>query len=292
MQKNPQMTVFSVLVAALAFYGALPFWWNLGAGEGSGGDLMAPIAYGFAALFGALYLVRLSRDKQRPKRERTLYVAAAIVLLVAPFLFHFLSGTPVIGILWPILEWAAGLALVAGLVLLARNKELSKVQRAAVIASLVAAIIAPSMPWMPALFNAGILPEGVYFPLWQYGVWIVAIVWCAAAWLMLPKLPVPWRLSQAEVMAANLAKMRSMLTKGLILGLGIFMGGMANPVQYASHTYEQRTYFAGRLTDTSIVDIPDLNMVLLAGMGLIMFPLLLMMMPMPGTQPLPGTQRR
>jgi hypothetical protein len=275
------MTVLKILVAALAFYGAGPFFWNLSEGRLWGPDIVQPIAYFFAALFGIIHLLRLRRNSQIPQRERSLYLAASLALVGAPPVLFFYAGkTPLIGLLWALVDWGVAAALLLGLVLALRGAGLGRAEKAAVIASLLAAILAPFMPWWQRPFDAGILPGALYFPLWKYGVWIVAAIWCLSGWLML-RAGSSKRASGPVNLAQQWEQLRTTLTIGMLIGLAILMGGMYNPVQYSETVYLQTTYFAGTRTGSEIMSIPDLNFVLLLGMGLVVFSLLLMLFPPP-----------
>ncbi len=276
---NRALTAFAILVAALAFYGVLPFWWGLSAGEIFTPDLVRPIAYFFAALFGILYLLRLNRDGRRTPSEHRLFLAAILGILVGPALYFLASRLPFLGMLLTLIEWAAAVGLLAGLIYIASRSGLTGLRRAAVIAALLAAVLAPFMPWWALLYEAGILPEQAFFMMWRYGLWLVAGLWCAAAWLLirteLRAIPVSSSGPRRVVLDASVIRM---LVTGLLIGLGILMIGMHNPVGYSSDVYQQNTYFGGQLVDSSIVSIPDLNFTLLLGMGLVIFPLLLLLL--------------
>lgn len=270
-------TVFAILVAALAFYGVLPFFWSLTSGEVFKPDLVRPIAYFFAALFGILFLLRLNRGQRTPLEHR-LYLAVILGILIMPVLSFLVSRVPVLGSLLTLIEWAAALALLAGLVYIARNGAMTGAKLAAVIAASLAAFLAPFMPWWARLYDAGILPEQAFFMLWRYGLWLIAGIWCIAAWLMVrTELRAP-RVSSGEPRRITPeASLYRTLVTGLVIGLGLVMIGMYNPVGYSSDVYRQETYFGGQLVNSSIVSLPDLNFTLLLGMGLVIFPLLLLL---------------
>lgn len=284
--QKPALAVFPVLVAALAFYGVLPFWWSLSSGQIWDPDLVRPIAYFFAALFGILYLLRLGRDGQRSASERALCRVAIISILAAPVLYYVVSAIPLAGDVLYVLEWIIAILLVASLANFVARDRLSLLQKAGVIASILAALIAPFMPWWSTLLDTGSVPQNLYGLLWRYGLWLVAGIWCAAAWLALRT-----ELHSPDGSGAFASRrtvlpppMRRGLFTGLVIGLGVMMVGMYNPVGYSSAAYEQSTYIGGQLVDQSIVSIPNLNVTLLLGMGILIFSLLILFLDSPARE--------
>lgn len=258
---QPSIKAFTLLVFALVFTSAWPFWTSLMDGQVLDGDLIAPIAYGFAALAGAIALVKLSFSSRQTGILRWFYILGALILLIAPFIFFFLRS-PLLEKVVPIKYWIISAAMLVGMITLLITQKFTSLQKVGLVFSIVMGIISPVMPWAQLVLFSPTYPLGNFtWAFATYGLWLTAAVWAGTAWLMLRE---------------QLQGMQKQLTAILLAGLALFQVGIFNPVQYSSQTYLQSTYIGGSLVDRGYVDIGNINVTLFAGMGLILFALLLM----------------
>lgn len=264
METGNRQTVkaFGLLVFALAFMSAWQFWVSLLDGQVFDNDLMAPIAYGFAALAGAIALLRIGRTFHPKVRIfHWLPALGALILIIAPFEFYFLRS-PLMGNLAWIKYWVYCLALLGGMIYLLITQPFNSLQKAGMIISIIVGIISPVMPWVGILLFSAENPLGNFgWVVARYGLWATALVWAGTAWLMIRE---------------QVNKIRSQLTTIFLVGLALFLVGIYNPVQFSSQTYQYKTYMGGTLVNQGLVDFANLNFILLAGMGLILFSLLIL----------------
>jgi hypothetical protein len=259
---RPTKKAFALLVFALVFISAWQFWTSLLDGQVFDYDLMAPIAYGFSALAGALTLFKLSRSAQQKNwAMRWLPVLGAVILLVAPFEFFFLRS-PLIQKMAQIKYWAYCVGIMVVMIYLIISQRFTPLQRAGMIFSTGIGAVSPVMPWVGLLVFSPTSPLGNFaWPISFYGLWLTALVWAGTAWLMARE---------------QIQGMKLHLTTILLLGLALFLAGIFNPMQFSSQTYQYFSYLGGTLVNQGFVDFANLNFILLAGMGLILFSLLLM----------------
>ncbi len=225
------------------------------------GDIIAPIAYGFAALAGAIALIKLSFSSRQAGILRWFCGLGALILLVAPFIFFFM-GSPLLVKVVPIKYWIICAAMLGAMMILFFTQKLTPRQKTGLGFSVVMTMISPVMPWTQMVLFSEPYPLGNFtWAFATYGLWLTAAVWAGSAWLMVRE---------------QLQKMQKQLTAILLAGLVLFQVGIFNPVQYSSQTYIQSTYVGGSLVDRGYVDIGNINVTLFAGMGLMLFALLLM----------------
>jgi hypothetical protein len=143
---QPANKAFALLVFTLIFLSAWKFWTSLMDGQVMDSDLIAPIAYGFAALSGTITLLVLSRLSQCTGIERGVFILSAVVLVMAPITFFFLSGL-LLQTIVQIKYWVICLAILGGMVFLGLDKRLTHLQKTGTSFSLLMGIITPIMPW-------------------------------------------------------------------------------------------------------------------------------------------------
>jgi hypothetical protein len=270
--------VFQLLIAGFCFYCAWPFWYSLLDGLALSDDIMAPLAYGFCSLTGAITLLLLCRKKSISSLLRIGMIIGAVVLIGMPFLITSLRNWVILPTILVIAYWAASLTFIGGLTtLLVKGKQFNKMQKGALLFTLVISILGPFMPWMEfVLYTLGLAFKSRIFSLYAaYGNWLVVIVWGLAAYSMIHFTYKRKEDSIKDVVKKGQVKIARTMLSGFIIGLAFFFIGIRNSVQYNETVYEQRTYIGGQLTGTDIVSIPDLNMLLLLGMALIIFTMLI-----------------
>ncbi len=260
--KESTQKAFGLMVFALVFIGAWQFWTLLQDGQVFDNDLMAPIAYGFAALAGAFALFRFGRTfRPNIKMFHWLPVLGALILIIAPFVFFFLRS-PLMATIAQIKYWIGCLGILGGLIYLLFTQRYNALQKSALIFSIFVGIISPVMPWVGMLLFSPNSPLGDYgWPIAYYGLWLTAFLWAGTAWLMAREFS---------------SKIKLQLTTIFLAGLTLFLVGIYNPVQFSSQTYKYSSYMGGTLVNQGFVDFANLNFTLLAGMGFILFSLLIM----------------
>lgn len=261
--------VFGLLLFALGFYSAWSFWISLLDGKVFKPDLWAPIAYGFCALAGAIALFVISHQKSQIHSVRITLCVLAIALMVMPFAFYFLSS-PLFILILQIVFWIISLAFLVFLVYLVWSAPMNKIQRIVGPFAIIVSLIAPFMPWWELIISLTKDPQYFFAEFYYYSTWsifIVAFVWGVTAYIMMVD-----RFKAVDQFKAADRRMKVMV----IMGLCFFLVGISKPVQHSSQLYEQRTYVYGQLTDISTVELSNVNLFLLLGMGLILFSLLVM----------------
>ena len=260
--KESTQKAFGLMVFALVFIGAWQFWTSLQDGQVFDTDLMAPIAYGFAALAGAFALLRFGRTfHPNIKMFHWLPVLGALMLIIAPFVFFFLRS-PLMATIAQIKYWIICLGIAGGMIYLLVSHRYGGIKKAGLILSILVGIISPVMPWVGMILFTSANPLGDFtWPIANYGLWLTAIIWAGTAWLMIRD---------------HISKVKLRLTTMFLAGLVLFLVGIYSPVQFSSQTYQYSSYVGGTLVNQGLVDLANLNFTLLAGMGLIMFSLMIL----------------
>ncbi len=257
--KESTLKAFGLMVFALVFIAAWQFWTSLQDGQVFDNDLMAPIAYGFAALAGAFALLRFGRTfHPNIKIFHWLPTLGALILIIAPFVFFFLRS-PLVATIAQIKYWIGCLGIVGGMIYLLVSQRFSAPKKTGLILSILVGVISPVMPWVGIIIFTPNNPLGDFtWPIANYGLWFTAIIWAGTAWLMIRE---------------HISKIKLQLTTIFLAGLALFLVGIYNPVQFSSQTYQYSSYVGGALVNQGLVDLANLNFTLLAGMGLILFSL-------------------
>jgi hypothetical protein len=266
--------VFQILIVGFCFFCAWPFWYSLLDGLVLSDDIMAPLAYGFCSLTGAITLLLLCRTKSISSLFRIGMISGAVLLLGMPFLINSLRNWAFLPIILTIVYWVVSLTFIGSLItLLVKGKQFNKIQRGFLIFTLIISILGPFMPWMEFfLYTIGLAFRIRIFSLYAaFGNWMVVIVWGLTAYSMIHFAYKKKEDSTRDAIKKGQIKIARTMLSGLIIGLAFFFIGIRNSVQYNETVYEQRTYIGGQWSGTDIVSIPDLNMLLLLGMGLIIF---------------------
>lgn len=263
-QASPQETS-AYIVAILSFYSAWSFWESLLYVEGGFYDLLIPSLYGLVAIVGSIALLFAARSTRHSGRVRLFLLFSGAALLGMPFVFYYLKSPLFITIV-DVLYWLISLTILGGLFFTASSQAFNRNQRIGILASAIAAFLAPFMPWMQRVLSMEMILEIGYtianwsYWYWTYGSWIAIIIWGWTGILMSGKI------DRTYAQAMN----QLLFVRSLIVGLCFFFVGVLNPVSLSSETYLVKTYVGGQLVNSDISTLPtSMNLPLVVGAFLI-----------------------